>query len=227
MPTIPSLDSVPSREPNRERYRYSSPNPAVSGVFAIYLVTSSSPRLGRLIAFLGNSESGKQDRSRPDRPVTRFTSTKQHNPYTCPKAFRPLSHPPRELSSPNAARTCATETDIHANRSGTTHPQNAGRCPKPSHALRRRELLRRQVPNNPQHTRVLANDWLGTCLAALVGVSVPTPAIIKVHPWLIEHTGFAAAQARGRFDRDITIFYCIHIQDITGRCPSSDPVERR
>ncbi len=42
--------------------------------------------------------------------------------------------------------------------------------------------------NNPQHTRVLANDWLGTCLAALVGLSVPTPAIVEVHPWLIEHT---------------------------------------
>ena len=42
--------------------------------------------------------------------------------------------------------------------------------------------------NNPQHTRVLANDWLGTCFAALVGLSVPTPAILEVHPWLIEHT---------------------------------------
>ena len=42
--------------------------------------------------------------------------------------------------------------------------------------------------NNPQHTRVLANDWLGTCFAALVGLSVPTPAIVEVHPWLIEHT---------------------------------------
>ncbi len=42
--------------------------------------------------------------------------------------------------------------------------------------------------NNAQHTRVLANDWLGTCLAALVGLSVPTPAIVGVDPWLIEHT---------------------------------------
>lgn len=40
-------------------------------------------------------------------------------------------------------------------------------------------------------------------------------------------TGFAAAQARGRFDRDITLFYCIHIQEITGRRASSDPVEQR
>jgi len=45
-----------------------------------------------------------------------------------------------------------------------------------------------EFQNNPQHTRVLVNDWLGTCLAALVGLSVPTPAIVEVHPWLIEHT---------------------------------------
>jgi uncharacterized protein len=36
-------------------------------------------------------------------------------------------------------------------------------------------------------------------------------------------TAFAAAQSRGRFDRDITIFYCIHIDEISGRRVSSDP----
>ena len=40
-------------------------------------------------------------------------------------------------------------------------------------------------------------------------------------------TAFAAAQTRGRFDRDITIFYCIHIDEISGRRVSSDPVEQR
>ena len=40
-------------------------------------------------------------------------------------------------------------------------------------------------------------------------------------------TGFAAAQTRGRFDRDITIFYCIHMEEVSGRRGSSDPVEHR
>jgi hypothetical protein len=38
-------------------------------------------------------------------------------------------------------------------------------------------------------------------------------------------TGFAAAQTRGQFDRDIPIFYCIHIEEITGHRASADPVE--
>ena len=44
-----------------------------------------------------------------------------------------------------------------------------------------------KVSEQPTHTRVLANDWLGTCLAALVSLSVSTPAI-EVHPWLIKQT---------------------------------------
>jgi uncharacterized protein len=40
-------------------------------------------------------------------------------------------------------------------------------------------------------------------------------------------TGFAAAQTRGRFDRDITVFYCIHIEELSGRRGSPDPVEHR
>jgi hypothetical protein len=38
-------------------------------------------------------------------------------------------------------------------------------------------------------------------------------------------TGVAAAQTRRDFDRDITTFYCIHIEEISGRCASHDPVE--
>jgi nitroimidazol reductase NimA-like FMN-containing flavoprotein (pyridoxamine 5'-phosphate oxidase superfamily) len=37
--------------------------------------------------------------------------------------------------------------------------------------------------------------------------------------------GFAAAQTRQRFDRDITLFFCVHIDEISGRRASSDPVE--
>lgn len=40
-------------------------------------------------------------------------------------------------------------------------------------------------------------------------------------------TGFAAAQTRGRFDRDITLFYCIHIEEMSDRRGSPDPVEQR
>ena len=42
--------------------------------------------------------------------------------------------------------------------------------------------------NNPQHTRVLVNDWLGTQLAKIIDLPVPVPAIVDVHPWLLEHT---------------------------------------
>src|SRR5271166_6293718 len=42
--------------------------------------------------------------------------------------------------------------------------------------------------NNPQHPRVLVNDWLGTRLAEMIGLPVPVPAIVDVHPWLVERT---------------------------------------
>ncbi len=40
-------------------------------------------------------------------------------------------------------------------------------------------------------------------------------------------TGLSAAQARWRFDRDRTVFYCIHVEEISGRRASHDPVERK
>jgi hypothetical protein len=46
--------------------------------------------------------------------------------------------------------------------------------------------------NNPQHPRVLVNDWLGTRLAEMIGLPVPVPAIVDVHPWLVgAHARFA------------------------------------
>lgn len=42
--------------------------------------------------------------------------------------------------------------------------------------------------NNPQHTRILANEYLSTRLAQHIGLPVPEPAIVEVEPWLIEHT---------------------------------------
>jgi hypothetical protein len=42
--------------------------------------------------------------------------------------------------------------------------------------------------NNPQATRVLANEFLATRLAALVGLSVPVCEVVEVTPWLVETT---------------------------------------
>lgn len=39
-------------------------------------------------------------------------------------------------------------------------------------------------------------------------------------------TGLSVAQARWRFDRDITVFFCIRVDEMTGRRASHDPVER-
>ena len=52
--------------------------------------------------------------------------------------------------------------------------------------------------NNPQHTRVLVNDWLGTCLAELIGLPVPAVDIVEVNPWLIEHTPDLRIELCGR-----------------------------
>jgi hypothetical protein len=42
--------------------------------------------------------------------------------------------------------------------------------------------------NNPQHVRVLANEFLASRLAAAVGLSVPAVEVIEVSEWLIRHT---------------------------------------
>ena len=42
--------------------------------------------------------------------------------------------------------------------------------------------------NNPQHTRVLANEWLGIRLAGAVGLSVPEIDLVEVSSWLIENS---------------------------------------
>jgi nitroimidazol reductase NimA-like FMN-containing flavoprotein (pyridoxamine 5'-phosphate oxidase superfamily) len=39
-------------------------------------------------------------------------------------------------------------------------------------------------------------------------------------------SGLASAQTRGRFDRDIAIFYCIHVEQISGRRGSPDPAKQ-
>lgn len=42
--------------------------------------------------------------------------------------------------------------------------------------------------NNPQHTRVLANELVVSRLAAAAGFTVPETEIVEVTPWLIENT---------------------------------------
>jgi hypothetical protein len=52
--------------------------------------------------------------------------------------------------------------------------------------------------NNPQHTRVLVNDWLGTRLGEMVGLPVPMVAVIDVSPCLLEHTPDLSIELCGR-----------------------------
>jgi HipA-like protein len=42
--------------------------------------------------------------------------------------------------------------------------------------------------NNPQHTRVLANEFLASRIAAAVGLSAPEAELIEVSSWLVENT---------------------------------------
>jgi hypothetical protein len=42
--------------------------------------------------------------------------------------------------------------------------------------------------NNPQHTRVLANEMFGSLLGRWLGLPMPDVAVIEVYDWLIEHS---------------------------------------
>ncbi len=42
--------------------------------------------------------------------------------------------------------------------------------------------------NNPQHLKVLANEFLATRIAGHIGLPVPDAQVIQVHEWLIENT---------------------------------------
>src|SRR5580658_8492717 len=42
--------------------------------------------------------------------------------------------------------------------------------------------------NNPQHMRVLANEYLASRIAAAAGLTAPLPELIDVSTWLIENT---------------------------------------
>ena len=51
--------------------------------------------------------------------------------------------------------------------------------------------------NNPQHLRVLANEFLATRLAQNAGLPVPHTDIVNVHPWLVENTPELRMEAAG------------------------------
>ena len=42
--------------------------------------------------------------------------------------------------------------------------------------------------NNPQHARVLANEFLAARLARAAGLTVPEVDLVEVSPWLVRHT---------------------------------------
>jgi hypothetical protein len=50
--------------------------------------------------------------------------------------------------------------------------------------------------NNPQGIRILANDFLGTRLSALLGLPAPKTAILSVDSWLIEATDNLRVETR-------------------------------
>lgn len=56
--------------------------------------------------------------------------------------------------------------------------------------------------NNPQHVRVLANEFIATRLAEAVGLSVPRCDLVDVSPWLIENSPEMVVEpGKGRQER--------------------------
>jgi len=51
--------------------------------------------------------------------------------------------------------------------------------------------------NNPQHTRVLANELLATRLAERAGLPVPVTEVVETGAWLVEHTPELSIQLAG------------------------------
>lgn len=52
--------------------------------------------------------------------------------------------------------------------------------------------------NNPQHTRVLANELLATRLGAAIGLTVPHCEVVEVTDWLIRNTPELSFEAKGQ-----------------------------
>lgn len=52
--------------------------------------------------------------------------------------------------------------------------------------------------NNPQHPRVLANEWIATRMAERIGLPVAVPEIVEVSEWLIHKTSELHIQLGGK-----------------------------
>lgn len=52
--------------------------------------------------------------------------------------------------------------------------------------------------NNPQHSRILANEMLATRLAERAGLPVPATEVVEVGDWLVEHTPELSIQLPGQ-----------------------------
>ncbi len=52
--------------------------------------------------------------------------------------------------------------------------------------------------NNPQHLRVLANEFLATRLADRVGLPVPLVEVVEVEDWLVQHSPELSIELAGR-----------------------------
>ncbi len=55
--------------------------------------------------------------------------------------------------------------------------------------------------NNPQHPRVLANEFVASRLAAAAGLSVPVAEVIEVSGWLVENTPELEMDLGGKKER--------------------------
>lgn len=55
--------------------------------------------------------------------------------------------------------------------------------------------------NNPQHSRVLVNEWLATRIAERIGLPVPVPEIVEVGEWLIRKSAELHIQLGGGRER--------------------------
>ena len=53
--------------------------------------------------------------------------------------------------------------------------------------------------NNPQHIRVLANEFLATRLGAAIGLTVPSTEVVEVTDWLIRNTPELRLELRGEY----------------------------
>ena len=71
--------------------------------------------------------------------------------------------------------------------------------------------------NNPQHRRVLANEWLGARLARGLGLPVPESAIIEVPPLLVDGSPGLVMRMAGR------LAPCATGLQFGSRLPTGDP----